>query len=979
LKSANEILNQRNRLLTEIYFELQSYYEERYGHETVVLMEEGNMIEVYEVNNEELKIGKAKDVAELLNIQLTRKNKSITENSVSNPLMAGVPTISLERYISRLVQSKKYTIVLVRQKGVPPKVKRYIGNIISPGTNFEYRDEPTENNILSVVIEKNSEIYSVGFAACDVTTGKTIINEIHGGRDDRTYALDELFNLMQSHHCSEVILTVTDEEIERQWLLHYLEISNLPHTFNERHPKIAYQNELFAKVYEVRSFLSPIEYLDLERHPLTTEALCILLDFIIEHDESLIEKMNRPHFLGTGRYMYLGNNALEQLGVISKDHSEMTLLDLLDRSSTAFGKRLLRERLLNPVCDRDILQSRYDLSEKVACEREKFSVYLKRIYDLERLARRIKLKRLHPVELTYIYMSLEAVSSLISLALECGVEIGSTIAEETAEFLKTITDSFDLESCARFRIDQIDRNIFKEGFYPTVDAIVRRQKEELSKIEEVVDFLQTLLEGERLFQSGSKSVQLAYNESEGYHIVLSKSRFAAIEKRMKESFVTIDGEHIFLKDFQLRRLKNSVKIHSPLFESISRRVESDQVRLVALVKERYMQSLSMLEKRYSLLMEHLVFFIADIDVAVSNAICAETMNLSRPVLVDGNFYEAVALRHPVIESNEKHGIYIPNDIYLGEISDSTHDHITLRAGEGDEIRGIMLYGINSSGKSSLMKSVGLSVVMAQAGFFVPAVELRLGLFDKLFTRIVGRDNLYKGLSTFSVEMLELKNIFARADERSLVLGDEISQGTETISALSIVGSAIIRLEELGARFIFASHLHQLGEMRIIKDMKHIVFLHMGVRYDEESDSLIYDRKLRVGMGDSLYGLEFARSLHMDEKFIKKAYAIREELTASESELRRVKKGKRSRYNRDMIVSRCALCDSAVEDIHHIKPQSMADEKGHIEHYHKNHRYNLIPLCRKHHEMVHRGEVVIYGFVMTDKGLKLHYEERGGGE
>jgi DNA mismatch repair protein MutS len=422
-----------------------------------------------------------------------------------------------------------------------------------------------------------------------------------------------------------------------------------------------------------------------------------------------------------------------------------------------------------------------------------------------------------------------------------------------------------------------------------------------------------------------------------------------------------------------------VKIHSPLFESISRRVESDQVRLVALVKERYMQSLSMLEKRYSLLMEHLVFFIADIDVAVSNAICAETMNLSRPVLVDGNFYEAVALRHPVIESNEKHGIYIPNDIYLGEISDSTHDHITLRAGEGDEIRGIMLYGINSSGKSSLMKSVGLSVVMAQAGFFVPAVELRLGLFDKLFTRIVGRDNLYKGLSTFSVEMLELKNIFARADERSLVLGDEISQGTETISALSIVGSAIIRLEELGARFIFASHLHQLGEMRIIKDMKHIVFLHMGVRYDEESDSLIYDRKLRVGMGDSLYGLEFARSLHMDEKFIKKAYAIREELTASESELRRVKKGKRSRYNRDMIVSRCALCDSAVEDIHHIKPQSMADEKGHIEHYHKNHRYNLIPLCRKHHEMVHRGEVVIYGFVMTDKGLKLHYEERGAGE
>ncbi|WP_457602880.1 MutS N-terminal domain-containing protein, partial [Nitratifractor sp.] len=150
---ATEILNQKGKLLTEIYFELQRHYEERYGPDALVFIEVGNFFEVYEVNNEELKIGKAKEIAEFLNIQLTRKNKSILENSVSNPLMAGVPTVSLERYLARLVQSRKYTVILVRQKGTPPKVKRYIGNIISPGTNFDYQNDARENNIVSILVD----------------------------------------------------------------------------------------------------------------------------------------------------------------------------------------------------------------------------------------------------------------------------------------------------------------------------------------------------------------------------------------------------------------------------------------------------------------------------------------------------------------------------------------------------------------------------------------------------------------------------------------------------------------------------------------------------------------------------------------------------------------------------------------------------------------------------------------------------------
>lgn len=171
----NTLLNDKTLLLSEVYFKLQEHFEAKYGSNTVVFMEIGTFVEVYEVNNEELQIGKAKEMAELLNIQLTKKNKSISENSVKNPLLAGVPTISFERYLSRLIQEQKYTIIYIRQKGEPPKVSRYISQIISPGTNFDYTIGSEDNYIVSLLVDKHRDIYSIGYSAIDVTTGKTFL------------------------------------------------------------------------------------------------------------------------------------------------------------------------------------------------------------------------------------------------------------------------------------------------------------------------------------------------------------------------------------------------------------------------------------------------------------------------------------------------------------------------------------------------------------------------------------------------------------------------------------------------------------------------------------------------------------------------------------------------------------------------------------------------------------------------------------
>ena len=976
METSAKILSTKKKLLTELYFELQQHFEKKYGKDALVIIEIGTFFEIYEVNNDELKVGKAKEIAELLNIQLTRKNKSILENSIPNPLMAGFPAVSLERYLSRLIGTKKYTIVIVKQKGETPNIKRYISNIISPGTNFEYQTEASENNIVSLNIDENQGIYSAGYAAIDVTTGKTIVNEIHSNRDDKTYALDELFNLLQTYNTAEVVVTLSNSNIDKEWLKSYLELNQFHTSFNERHCKVIYQNELFTKVYQINSFLSAIEFLDLERHPYTSEALAILIEFIIEHDELIIEKMNRPLFLGESRYLYLGNNALEQLGVISRDRAEVTLLSLIDKTSTAFGKRLLKERLLSPILDKEILEARYDLSEKLMQESDTYDTHLKNIYDLERITRRIKLKKLHPVELTYISMSLEAIEKLLKNATQNGIKYEQNLTNEVSEFYLHLQNTFNLNICARFRIEQINDNIFKEGIYPAIDTILKKQKIEIGKIEQVTEHIEKLFEKEKLNKTAKGNyTDIGYLESEGYSVNLTKNRFTMIEKELKESFVTINGEHHFFKDFHYKHLKNTVKINSKLFEEVTQNFESNQVKLISLVKQRYLQSLDEIEKRFSHLIEELIVFIANIDVAISNVKCSKKMYLTRPTIVENSSaFEVIGLRHPIIEANEQSGVYVPNDIYLGEGIETKHNHITLNASEGRNINGILLYGINSSGKSSLMKSIGLSVILAQSGFFVPATKLKLSMYDKLFTRIVSQDNLYKGLSTFAVEMMELKNIFNRATKRSLILGDEISQGTETESGLAIVAGAILKLLELKSTFIFATHLHQLKNIEHLQTIDSLIFLHLGVKYDEKEDTLIYNRQLQLGMGSSLYGLEFAKSLHMDETFLKNAYNIRENLIGKGSELKQLKTQKRSRYNKTLYVTKCALCEENVEDVHHIQAQQLANDAGMIGSMDKNHKYNLIPLCKKHHQMVHEGKIYISGFVMTSKGLKLHYEE-----
>jgi len=264
--------------------------------------------------------------------------------------------------------------------------------------------------------------------------------------------------------------------------------------------------------------------------------------------------------------------------------------------------------------------------------------------------------------------------------------------------------------------------------------------------------------------------------------------------------------------------------------------------------------------------------------------------------------------------------------------------------------------MNASGKSSLMKALGLSVVLAQAGFPVPATAFRLAPFTAIFTRILGNDNLWAGLSSFAVEMTEFREILQFADERSLVLGDELCSGTESLSATALVAAGVETLAARGTKFVFATHLHELATLI----PSSVVAMHLKVHYDAAADLLVYDRTLAPGSGSALYGLEVCRALDLPPEYLDRATVIRKQLAGWVTPHRSV-------YSASAVIDRCAVCDGSVGlEAHHIQPQASVattnlDVAG-----------NLVCLCATCHDDHHGGRLVIQGWIDTSAGRRLSW-------
>jgi DNA mismatch repair protein MutS len=347
-------------------------------------------------------------------------------------------------------------------------------------------------------------------------------------------------------------------------------------------------------------------------------------------------------------------------------------------------------------------------------------------------------------------------------------------------------------------------------------------------------------------------------------------------------------------------------------------------------------------------------FIGNLDVSCANALNAIRYKYIRPIISDSinkeSFVSIKGIRHPIIERLIDIP-YIVNDIDLG--GSKTHC-------------GMLLYGTNATGKSSLGKSVALAIIIA-------ANEMTYKPYSKVFARIPTGDDLFKGHSTFVVEMLELRNILNQADETSFCISDELCNGTESISGSGIVATVIEEMCSKRCSFITASHLHEIAELPFIKSINNLRICHLEVRYDEITEKLYYNRILKDGSGSSVYGLEVCRSLGLSSAFLSRANEIRKYIMTTDGNNTNILSSKRSRYNASIYFDKCMICLAKTDEIHHIIPQCEADDKGFIGNIHKNSIANLCGLCTSCHDKVHSGNIIIEGYKTTGNGRELIYK------
>ena len=269
---------------------------------------------------------------------------------------------------------------------------------------------------------------------------------------------------------------------------------------------------------------------------------------------------------------------------------------------------------------------------------------------------------------------------------------------------------------------------------------------------------------------------------------------------------------------------------------------------------------------------------------------------------------------------------------------------------------MLIYGTNAVGKTSLIRAIGIAIIMAQAGLYVPCSSFTYCPYTTIFTRILGNDNLFKGLSTFQVEMSELRVILRTATDRSLILGDELCSGTEMDSAIAIFVAGLTHLHKVGCTFLFATHMHEINGYDEVRLLTNMCMKHLTVVYDKANDALIYNRKLADGPGASMYGLEVCKALHLPDEFLEFANAVRLRHRAPPSDIG-ILSFEPSHFNARKLKGVCERCAvELAQEIHHLLPQKDADAMNYIGHVPKNHVANLMALCTRCHDEVHGTKV-----------------------
>jgi DNA mismatch repair protein MutS len=731
-------------------------------------------------------------VSKVLNIVLTKRQDAP---------MAGIPYHALDNYLKKLVDSG-YKVAICEQMEDPATakgiVKREVTRVITPGTLIEDELLTTSNNYMASIYEtKAGELYCV---LTDTSTGDVIVKKFDN--------LEEFYDFAETHEISQIICP---ESL-------YPKLKDRIKFFIDRLDDWYYTGTIDA-IKEAYG-LATIEHFELgeARYPLG--ATIKYLNYTLNKQA----KLKPPRVLDESIYMVLDSSTIENLSLVPGERGK-NLFDVLNKTKTPMGARLLKWIILHPLKDRKAIEKRHDMVsaffEDTLLTNE-IREYLDGVYDLERIINRLQYDSAKPKDLISLKKTLEVIKPLRE-ALESNENLINLVEElpdlsiVKEKIQNTLND--DIEG------DLGEGKIIREGVSKELDEyreLLYHSNEKLKEFEEM----------ERI-RTGIQKLKVGFNNVFGYYIEIPKGQ----TKNAPEDYT------------RLQTLVNAERYTNPKLKEFEQKILAAKERVEELEKLIFANLCEEL-KTYTEALRKTSETLAWIDIYISFAYIARLYGYVRPVLSNGEF-EILQGRHPVVERfvNE----FVPNDTYMDA-----------------NLRMYILTGPNMSGKSTYIRQIGLIALMSQIGSFVPANFAKIPVFDRIFTRMGARDDISTGKSTFLTEMSEVALILNKATEKSLVLLDEVGRGTSTFDGISIAWAISEYIyNEVQCKTVFATHFTELTELA---DM-YPGIKNLTIEVRETPDGVIFLHKVVEGVADRSYGIEVAAIAGLPQSIVERAKEI----------------------------------------------------------------------------------------------------------
>ena len=750
-----------------------------------------------------------------LEIALTGRECGMSEKAP----MCGVPFHSSQNYISKLVENG-YKVAICEQvedvnasKGI---VKRDVVRVITPGTVLEGNLLENKKNNYLLAIYSNGD--KIGISYTDISIGEV----------NSTYLSEEkLIEEIAKIHPTEII--ANDLKIIEK-------LQNIAHLSN------IYINKNFDESYLDENILCNyfstdyLKNLNLDKYGLIFSSLCIILNYIYKTQKQITSNINNINIYNSQEYMVLDmftRNNLELTSTIRGNGKKGSLLNVIDKTSTAMGGRMLRKYVEEPLVNKLRIEKRLNVIEELKDDfmlREDLIESLKNVYDIERICGKIAFEKVTPKELINLKNSIEKLPQIKKI-------INLSDANILKKYISNMDDLDDIYNL-------IDSSIIEEPSITIKDGNIIKSEfnDELNSLRDISQngaFMIKEIESREKEKTGVKSLKIGFNKVFGYYIEITKANLNS---------ANIDDSYI-----RKQTLSNAERYITSELKEIEDKILNAEEKIKNLEYEIFVNIRNNIYENIERI-QTVAKIIANIDVFVSLATVAYLNNYVKPIINENNTLDIKNGRHPVVENIIGEENFVANDTYLNT---------------GENIINIIT-GPNMAGKSTYMRQTAIIALMAHIGSFVPAEYANIPILDRIFTRVGASDDLAQGQSTFMVEMTEVSQILKNATDKSLVILDEIGRGTSTYDGISLAWSIVEYIQEnIKCKTLFATHYHELVELENeFSEVKNY-----SVAVQENNDGIVFLRKIIEGGADKSYGIYVAELAKLPLKVIQRSKEI----------------------------------------------------------------------------------------------------------